>query len=632
MISNTTIELVRQRTDLVAVIGETVKLTRRGRSWVGLCPFHKERSPSFHVTPERGFFHCFGCNESGNAITFVMKVEGLSFPEAVRSLAERAGIQVEDNATERERREESAQRKARDDLYAAMHLAAVYYEKMLVEHPQARVAKEEMERRALVPSAPTDAIATAISAFRLGYAPAGWDGLTTFFRQQGISPAVGEQVGLLVPRTSGAGGYYDRFRNRLMFPVIDLQGRVVAFSGRILPDPQTGLVDKDTGKYINSPETPIYRKGETVFGLFQARQAVRQAEQVILVEGNFDVVSLHAHGIGTAVAPLGTAFTPEQAQLLKRFAPTVVLLFDGDAAGRKAVRRALDPCKRAGLVAKAAVLPQGTDPDELVRTKGADGVNALVKAARGLLEHLIAAALDQGFDRADAEEKVGRAREVIELLSAEQDPTIRAMAQKYADDIASRLAGTDASMGMVDTKTFAALARQVQAALQGPRPTEHEEAPPRPTRPKDPITEAVLGCLFDFPALLHEPEVEERLAYLDGDSVFVVAAARSLADVGEKAEGTEVFVLDADAFLAKVPPSFHGFARRRLAAPVHPDIDTARMDLIANAEKLKVRSLSRDNAYGAQEMARAEARGEEDEAMALLREAQERARKKRGLA
>ena len=623
VINKSTIDLVRQRTDLVALIGETVKLQRAGRSWKGLCPFHKEKSPSFHVTPERGMFHCFGCQEHGSGIDFVMKVEGLSFPEAVRRLAERAGVEVEETATESERKQEAAQRKTRDDLFAAMQVAAVFYETCLREHPDAHVARAELERRGLVPEGPTDAIATALSAFRVGYAPAQWDALAQYFRTHGVNPIVAEQVGLISPRNTG-GGHYDRFRSRLMFGVVDLQGRVVAFSGRILADPKTGQVEKDVGKYYNSPETPIFRKGDTVFGLFQARQAIRQAEEAVVVEGNFDVVSLHARGIANVVAPLGTAFTPEQAQLLKRFAPTVTLLFDGDAAGKKAARAAREPCKRAGLEAKAAIVPPGTDPDDLVRTKGPDAVRAVIRAARGLLEHLITSALDDSFVRADAGERVQRLKEVIELLRSEEDPTVRAMAQKYADDVAGRLAMADTATGQVDARTFAALARQVQAAVLRPADPQENDRPVAPLVRRDPVVEAFLGCLFDFPPLLDDPEIEPFLHFLRGDAVFVVQALRGTL-------GDQHFALDADDFLAKVPPSLSSFARNRIAAPVHQDITTARSVLFANAEKLKSRSLTRDNRHGAEEMARAEAMGDEDGATALLREAQERARKKRGI-
>jgi DNA primase len=327
VISSDTITLVRERTDIVALVTESVpSLKRRGRSWVGLCPFHKEKTGSFHVNPDRGFFHCFGCKEQGSAIDFVMKQDGATFPEAVRSLAERAGIAIEEERAERT--EVDRQKLQRDGLYAVSHLAATYYERQLREHPNRRYAVEELARRALVPSWARDgsvdapsvsperqaAIDDAIQAFRIGYAPPGWDGLAVFLRQQGISPLTAEAAGLLVPRAGT--GHYDRFRHRLMFPVLELQqGRVIAFSGRALADlPNDKPADKPA-KYINSPESPIYTKGATLFGLYQARHSIRQAETSTLVEGNFDVVSLHAHGAANVVAPLGTAFTIDQAKL-----------------------------------------------------------------------------------------------------------------------------------------------------------------------------------------------------------------------------------------------------------------------------------------------------------------------------
>ena len=316
MISKETISLVRDRTDIIAVISESVpSLKKRGRRFLGLCPFHKEKTPSFNVNPDTGLYHCFGCKESGDAIRFLERVEGYAFAEAVRALAERAGVPIEEergaapSEAERHKKERSA-------LYAAMQMAATWYEEQLREHPLAPLAVAELARREL---APTD---EAVNAFRLGYAPGGWDGLASFFKKQSVSPAVGESVGLLVPRSSGS-GYYDRFRHRLMFPVLDVQGRIVAFSGRALPAPPEDEAASATPaepppKYINSPESPIYVKGATVFGLWQARHAVRQQEKAILVEGNFDVVSLHARGVTNVVAPLGTAFTLDQAKLLRQ--------------------------------------------------------------------------------------------------------------------------------------------------------------------------------------------------------------------------------------------------------------------------------------------------------------------------
>lgn len=612
MISEETIRLVRDRTDIQAVVGETVKLTRRGRSWVGLCPFHKERSPSFHVTPERGIFHCFGCGEHGNAFDFLMKVEGLSFPESVRRLAERAGVEIEENRSPAARREEDAARKMREDLYGINALAASFYERMMGEHPHGKLALEELGRRGLVPTAPTDPIATALQGFRVGYAPAEWAGLTAFLRQQGVSPSAAEQAGLLLPRSSG-GGFYDRFRNRLMFAVIDLQGRVVGFSGRILPDPQTGLVDKETGKYINSPETPVYRKGELVFGLFQARQSIRQAEQAVLVEGNFDVVSLHARGITNVVAPLGTAFTPEQATAIKRFAPEIVLLFDGDAAGRKAVRSAREPCKKAGLVARAATLPEGVDPDELSRDRGPDAVRAVIQAARGLLEHLVDASLDARFTSASAEERAERVREVVELINAEDDPTVRAMAQQFADDVARRLVQRDDALGMADATTFRALVRAVRAGVARSAPTTQPQAP---TQERDWVMEEVLGALLDFPSLLHK--VDESLwSCVSGDAALVVAVLQETDP--ER---------DAEKFLANLPTSFQSFALQRLTAPVYSDLTTAKTQLEANLRKLQVRALQQEHALLKSEAARAERQGDFDAEIASLREIEERTRRR----
>ncbi|MFW5741185.1 MAG: DNA primase, partial [Myxococcota bacterium] len=297
VISKDTIASVRNRADIVAIVGEAVKLTRRGRHHVGLCPFHKEKTPSFHVNMETGRFYCFGCHEKGSVIDFVMKLEGLEFPEAVRSLAERIGLAIEetegDPAAVRASREA---KRAKQGLYEVTQLAASFFEAQLRTHPAARVAREELARRGLKPETPTDSVAHALQAFRIGYAPAGWDNLLTYLRKQGVSPVAAETLGLIAPRRGG-GGHYDFFRNRLMFAITDVQGRVVGFSGRVLPDPESGEVDKNTGKYINSSESPIYKKSDIVFGLFQARQAIRQHDHAIVVEGNFDVVSLHARGI-----------------------------------------------------------------------------------------------------------------------------------------------------------------------------------------------------------------------------------------------------------------------------------------------------------------------------------------------
>src|SRR6478752_836896 len=385
VIGQETLDRVRREIGIVELIGQTVRLQKRGRSHVGVCPFHKEKTPSFHVNAERGFYYCFGCHESGDAIKFVQRIEGLEFSDAVRELCERAGIQIVETSSEPERKQQAEVRRRQQELYDVGNAAAHYFELMRREHAT---------------DSATGPVADALQSFRIGYAPYGWDGLAKHLASAGLSAGAAEKIGVIVPRKTGV-GYYDRFRHRLMFAVLDLQGRVVAFSGRALPEPEASELAElgiestaqagaePPAKYVNSPESPIYKKRETVFGLYQARQALRAGDSCVVVEGNFDVMSLHARGIKQAVAPLGTAFTEEQARSICRFSKDVVLLFDGDAAGRRAVEASRAPCNAAGLRVKVASLPDKTDPDELVRRQGGEGILRVLKAARGMLEYLI---------------------------------------------------------------------------------------------------------------------------------------------------------------------------------------------------------------------------------------------------
>jgi DNA primase len=662
LISPDTIALVRDRTDLAAVVTESVpSLKRRGRSWVGLCPFHKEKTPSFHVNPDRGFFHCFGCKEAGSAIDFVMKVDGLTFPEAVRSLAERAGVAIEEERGERT--EVDRQKKQREDLYAVNHLAATFFEQQLRAHPQRQFALQELARRALVPTwgraeaTPPDASGVApagahdgpvadlgaeriddtLQAFRIGYAPPGWDGLANFLKAQGVSPVAAEAVGLLVPRASSGVGsgaptwrHYDRFRHRLMFAVIDPQGRVVAFSGRALKDlPDTPKPEQPPPKYINSPESPIYTKGNMLFGLYQARHTIRQQEAAVVVEGNFDVVSLHAHGVANVVAPLGTAFTADQSKLLRRYAPNVVLLFDGDAAGRAAVQKSREPCMAAGLGTKVASLAGGVDPDEFVRSQGAARLGEVLARAQGMLEYLIEMELDATFGSADAHERAERVARVNKVLSDEKDPIVRSMAKAYADQVAGRLdlvrAGADA---------FRALERSVQHALA------EESARPRGPTPSQARIKAkvagaaeraeIVGAVIEYPALLDDPEVSEQLGLLEGPSARTVAAVSE--SVRIRLVGTPPTpqkTLDTSNFLAQIPSAIQAFASRRLAAPEHLSLEEARGHLLENAQKLRRVMLERETNDIARETYKAA--GDWERETELARDATERARQKHGL-
>ncbi|HEY4121067.1 MAG TPA: DNA primase [Byssovorax sp.] len=670
MIKPETIALVKERTDIVALVAESVRLTRRGRSFTGLCPFHKEKTPSFHVNPERGFFHCFGCSESGSAIDFVIKAEGLTFPEAVKRLGERAGVRVdEDDRTDAEKREAAAARRAKDDLYGVNALAATFYEQALfggpggvTAHPLAHHAMAELARRGLVPSAapriegaPSDAIADALQAFRVGYAPFGWDALGAFLKQQSISPVTAERAGLLSARSNGT-KHYDRFRHQLMFAVTDVLGRVVAFSGRALDEPTqdelaqhriTGPSPSEDGrapaKYINSPESPIYTKGEQLFGLHQARNAVRQQGEAVLVEGNFDVVSLHARGVGNVVAPLGTAFTPAQAKLLKRFAPSVIVLFDGDAAGRKATRASRGPSREGGLSVKVASLPAGTDPDELVRTQGPEVLLRLFKGARPIDEYEVDAALDRSaFATVPIAERVARIRAVREIIVAERDPTARQLLQGYADAAVQQLLVGGRQVGLREAE---AILEQELRPVAEPRrelPVTHERARSRSREAEIPLE--MLGALLDFSELLDDTDVDDALSTLDGDAALAVLALRraargpklaahASADSGEEIRESQAQKrVYADEFLAQIAPSIHSFAVGRLAVPRFEAADDAKLELLENARKLKRLSLSRENAEGVDQLHRVEAQGDVASENAILLEIMRRAQKKHGLA
>jgi DNA primase len=397
VIPEDTISQIRERTDMVALVSEYVPLKRSGRSFKGLCPFHSEKTPSFYVHPERCFFHCFGCQTSGDALSFVMKVEGRSFPDVVRMLAERAGVVI----PVLDDREDAAYRRARareERLVALMDAAAGFYVRQLREHPLGEMARAELERRSI-------SMETA-DAFRLGYAPHGWDSLARWLREHEWSAAEAEEVGLLAPRRGGD-GHYDRFRHRLLFPITDTNGRIVAFSGRVLdPPPDEPLSDRMEGaKYVNSPEGPLYKKGEVLFGLHEGRVAVRREGWCLLCEGNFDLLALHQAGFQNSAAPMGTALTEAQAKLLRRFADRIVLLFDGDRAGRKAARGAWPVLSAAGLAARVVTLPPGDDPDSYIRAHGAQTLRGLVDAALGVVEFLVDDAAEEAGG--DARAKAG---------------------------------------------------------------------------------------------------------------------------------------------------------------------------------------------------------------------------------
>ncbi|MET0413892.1 MAG: DNA primase [Polyangiaceae bacterium] len=624
LIAQETIDAVRQRVSIVTVIGERMKLERRGQSHVGLCPFHKEKSPSFHVNIERGFFYCFGCKATGNVIGFVQQLDGLTFPEAVRVIAERAGIEIVETGSAIERKQEAEERRRREELYEANLAAADFYERCLTQHPLASYAWAELGRRELSRSDPT--MAAALGAFKVGYAPHGWDELATHLRGAGVSRRAAEAVGLLVQRKSGD-GYYDRFRHRLMFAVMDLAGKVIAFSGRSLEEPPAEQAAKDAAaqkpaKYINSPESPIYRKRDAVFGLYQARQAVREQDRCVVVEGNFDVVSLHARGICNVVAPLGTAFTPDQAGQIARYSRNAVFVFDGDLAGQKAIAASREPCQHAGLTARAARLPDGTDPDDLIRKHGREAVERLLGGAQPLLEYLIDASLRTGFSSDDAQARAAKIKEVEELIKAETDPTLRSMAANFADSVAGRL-------GISDVRTFRALKAAVSSAAQGgPKPRSDARPAAAPEQARSPqriehIAHQVLGAVLEYPELLGDAEVVPLLAVAEGDLAMALMQVQQL--------GSDLGRLEPAAYAARFPPSLRDQVIQRLAAPELPELRQGRSVLLENLLKLRRLQQRREQPAVVEELRRAQQSGDHEAQMNLLRLQQARTRARHGL-
>jgi len=358
------IEEVRQRADIVEIIGAHVRLKRAGRNFVGLCPFHQEKTPSFSVNAERGFFHCFGCNTGGSVFNFIMKMEGLTFPEAVRSLAQRYGIDLpEDDYNGGPSKSE------RDSMYQANQTAAEFFAHVLWKTPDGQQPRQYLESRGITKE--------TAQAFRIGFAPARIASLTKALEKRNLREA-GVKLGLV---KKDADGSRDMFRGRVMFPIRDVQGRVVAFGGRVLDDRQP--------KYLNSPESPLYSKTRTIYGLHEARSAIASKDRAILVEGYVDAIMLAQGGFNEAVAGCGTALTVEQLRLLGRHTKNVIACFDGDDAGRKASLRALEIFLQAGMLGRGIFIPSGYDPDTFIRERGSQAFSELVDSAELLIDYFL---------------------------------------------------------------------------------------------------------------------------------------------------------------------------------------------------------------------------------------------------
>ncbi|WP_317304166.1 DNA primase [Allisonella histaminiformans] len=393
------LQKVRDNTNILDVVGSYVSLKKKGKRYWACCPFHQEKTPSFSISPEDGLYYCFGCHAGGDVFSFVEKMENLSFMEAVERLAEAAHLELPQAEVSPE---EKRRKQFNDELYHAMELAVVYFHNCLRRTNMGKPGLAYFKRRHL-----TD---ETIDRFKLGFAPDSWHKLYGDFRTiKHISDTVLVTSGLVGHKN---GRYYDTFRNRCMFPILNLKGKPVAFGGRVMDDSKP--------KYLNSPETPIFNKRQLLFALYQALPEIRRTRQVIMVEGYMDAISLHAHGVTNAVASLGTAFTIEQARLLKRYADEVVFSYDMDAAGQNATRRALEIAGTTGLKMRVLHLSEGKDPDEFVNKYGGEAYKEAVAQAIPALDYLFNLLLET-HDRTSLEGQHLILNDMFTVLSARGD-------------------------------------------------------------------------------------------------------------------------------------------------------------------------------------------------------------------
>jgi DNA primase len=371
LISEETIQRVTEANDIVDVVGSYFPLKRAGTSFRALCPFHREKTPSFHVNPSRQTFHCFGCGAGGGVLRFVMDYEHLDFPSAVRRLAERAGIPVLEGTDE-----DAGTHNTRKRLLAIQHEASLWFHHQLMKSEAGAAARDYLAGRGIGSRVARD--------WGIGFAPDSWDALLDHLRSGGFRDEELAESGLATSKGDKPGGHlYSRFRNRVMFPVRNDYGEVVAFSGRTLES------DPKAAKYVNSPETPVFTKGKILFGLDKTKRDLITAKTAIVCEGQLDLITAFEAGVRHVTAPQGTAFTAGQARLLARFVETVILCFDADNAGREAVNRSLPALLSQGLAVKVAVLPRGEDPDSLVRSEGAEGFLRRIDGARDYFDHAV---------------------------------------------------------------------------------------------------------------------------------------------------------------------------------------------------------------------------------------------------
>ena len=506
MIPDATIHQIQDRLDIVEVISGYITTRRAGRNFKANCPFHGEKTPSFMVSPDKQIFHCFGCGVGGNVFGFVMKIEKKDFREAVEMLAERAGVEIPKDLSVDPKAEARTQ-----GLFLAHTKAAEFYHQFLLSKKEADRARDYLEKRGLSRD--------TIVHFKLGFAPESWDSFYLSVKND-LADALLEKTGLVIAKKEG--GFYDRFRNRILFPILDSKGACIAFGGRVM--------DETLPKYLNSPETEIYSKGRNLYGLFQARKAIRETDAVVVVEGYMDLISCHQGGVENVVASLGTALTSEQARLLKRHTKNVFIVYDADKAGESATLRGLEIFIEEGMEVKIVRLPQGEDPDSFVRKNGGKGFRDALLKAKNLFEYKLDL-LKQQFDPATIEGKVKIANDLVSLFSRVRNEILRSA---WTKALAKELSLSEEALitEMKKSKSRAEEGRWKQSPADLPASIHHVPPASTSSGAASQVEKMILGLALESPGFaariceeLREADFENLVARKIAAKIFQAAQA-----------------------------------------------------------------------------------------------------------
>ena len=611
------IDALRQQADIVAVIGDYTQLRRAGKSFKGLCPFHTEKTPSFTCTPAGNFFHCFGCGASGDIYDFLQRVEGMDFPEAVETLARRTGFPLRyEQLSNRERRAIGE----RSRLVAVSHLARDHFVKRLLSE-EGSIAREYLKGRGFGRS--------EADVFELGFAPEAWDDLSRALVADGVEPE--DLIAIGVSVRNDRGGLRDRFRGRVIFPIHDPGGDVIGFGGRVLPGIDYG--DFDPPKYLNSPETPLYRKSRVLYGVPQARSEIVARDQVLICEGYTDVIALNQAGFANAVATCGTAVGVDHLRALARYTRRVVLAFDADRAGIQAAERAWDAVRELAGSGTTALdlsvlpLPDGRDPADLVADVGADGLREAVAAARPVVPFLIASRLEQA-DLTTEQGRVAALREALTVLGREPDPELR---RGWARSEIAR------PLGLAYDLVVASAARQgialdvVEgvASTRAPRPVRRDTASvaPDPAATDARLERAVLRAVLQTPELL--PPAASELTEKSFSHPSAAAVWRAVVAAGGAGVGTEDVLAAAEDDMVRDLVRGLTLEEDPAASTGEPELRrTAATDLV---HRLVSRDLIAQEQELRERLAAVDAASDPSTMLALQRELQDLASRRRAL-